>query len=348
MTQAAELDFRFEVVRPKLEAFLHRELGKSVQFTSTAQRLAAGLSWLTYGATARIGDAPPQDLIVRIGDPAGLLAPYRAEPEYRVLSALHGTPQLAIPRTIAFTDDPSVVGAPIFVTTRVAGDTPGPWTGVLLESPELIASLARDFATNLVAIHQFDWEKSDLHAFWGNVKGDQGAQNEIKRWAAHAYLEEGGGAPQMHYAQRWLEDHAPVAERVTIAHGDYRVGNFLSHEGRISAILDWELVHAGDPHEDLAWAAARTFSAGTDKIGGLFDREELHRRYSEATGLVINPRSLHFYAVLAQFKMAAMLVRANRRVERREARDVRVAAMAYQVGPTLMEVNRLISAGVPR
>lgn len=36
-----------------------------------------------------------------------------------------------------------------------------------------------------------------------------------------------------------------------LVHGDYRTGNFLEQGGRITAILDWELVHLGDPHEDL-------------------------------------------------------------------------------------------------
>ena len=34
-------------------------------------------------------------------------------------------------------------------------------------------------------------------------------------------------------------------------------------DGRITAVLDWELVHAGDPHEDLAWAALRGPEGGT-------------------------------------------------------------------------------------
>ena len=336
------LDLSLETIGPKLEAFLRRALGKSVQIAS-GKRLAAGLSWLTYALDARVGDQN-EPLIARIGDPAGLLAPYRAEPEYRVLSALAGVSGLAVPRTLAFSDDASILGAPFLVTSRVIGDTPGPWTGVLLSAPEVIASLAADFATNLIAIHQFDWQKSDLAKLWGNPRGDAVARAQAKVWADRAYLHEGAGAPQMHYANRWLLENAPVADHVTIVHGDYRVGNFLQHEGRITAILDWELVHPGDPHEDLAWCAARTFAAGTDKVGGLFDRSELYRRYSERTGLVIEPASLHYYEVLAQFKMAAMLVDADRRVELGHARDVRVAAMAFQLGPTLMELNRLIGA----
>ncbi len=40
-----------------------------------------------------------------------------------------------------------------------------------------------------------------------------------------------------------------------MVHGDYRSGNFLHDgEGRILAVLDWEMAHIGDPLEDLGWA----------------------------------------------------------------------------------------------
>jgi aminoglycoside phosphotransferase (APT) family kinase protein len=150
----------------------------------------------------------------------------------------------------------------------------------------------------------------------------------------------------MHYAMRWLQAHAPVAQRITVVHGDYRVGNFLQHEGRITAILDWELVHLGDPHEDLAWAGLRTFAAGTTRIGGLIDREEFYRRWEARTGLKVNLAAVRYYEVLVQFKMAAMLMGAMIRVQTGRSRDVRMAAMGFQLTSTLMELNKLIGEAV--
>jgi aminoglycoside phosphotransferase (APT) family kinase protein len=39
-----------------------------------------------------------------------------------------------------------------------------------------------------------------------------------------------------------------------IVHGDFGPQNLLVDGGRVSALLDWELAHRGDPIEDLAWA----------------------------------------------------------------------------------------------
>jgi aminoglycoside phosphotransferase (APT) family kinase protein len=44
------------------------------------------------------------------------------------------------------------------------------------------------------------------------------------------------------------DDSLPV-----LVHGDIGPGNFMIDEGHVTAMLDWEMAHVGDPHEDLAW-----------------------------------------------------------------------------------------------
>ena len=39
-----------------------------------------------------------------------------------------------------------------------------------------------------------------------------------------------------------------------IVHGDFGPQNVLIAGDNISALLDWEFAHAGQPVEDLAWA----------------------------------------------------------------------------------------------
>ena len=53
----------------------------------------------------------------------------------------------------------------------------------------------------------------------------------------------------------WLPERIPVSEEITIAHGDYRVGNCIIHptEPRIVAVVDWELSTIGHPIADVAY-----------------------------------------------------------------------------------------------
>jgi len=330
----------------RLQSWLSLRWRKPVE-VSGLSRFPAGMSWVTMGFTATSPGEPPLQPILRVGDPGGLFSPYSARPEYEALSALSRVPGLPIPKAYEHSDDPCILGAPFVITQRVQGDTPTPWVDAHERGEAANQSLGHDFADALGAIHAFDWTDTPLAAW---VAGSEGpitpqttALHETRCWSRHAQLGVGPTPPQMHYAMRWLEANAPEAERISVVHGDYRVGNFLQHEGRITAILDWELVHLGDPHADLAWAGLRTFAAGTTRIGGLIDREVFYRRWEAKTGLHVRPAVVRYYEVMVQFKMASMLMGAMIRVQTGRSRDVRMAAMGFQLTSTLMELNKLIA-----
>lgn len=324
----------------RLAAWLSREWAASVE-VSGWRRFPAGMSWVTIGFTARL-EHESRDLILRLGDPAALFSPYRTEPEFLALSALAGVAGLPIPHAWTRCDDTTVLGAPFVITQRVAGDTPTPWDGGVNRDEAERVSLGNDFSDILGAIHAFDWRRSPLAAWAGAITPANAARLETQRWVDEA----SHGAPlpaALHYAMRWLEANAPISEHIVVVHGDYRVGNFLRQGGRITAVLDWELVHLGDPHEDLAWAGLRAFGpSGSKRIGGLVDRDVFHARYRARSGIAVDPARLRYHEVLAQFKTSAMLLGASRRVEAGRARDVRMAAMGFQLAPTLLELIRLI------
>ncbi|MDR7093098.1 phosphotransferase family protein [Hydrogenophaga laconesensis] len=340
----------FDPAAPELAARLQSWLSDRWQKPVAVvdmHRFPAGMSWVTIGFVAASLGEPPLELILRVGDPGGLFSPYSSRPEYEALAALASVPGLPIPKAYEHSDDPGILGAPFVITQRVPGDTPTPWGGAHERGEAVNRSLGRDFADALGAIHAFDWTNTPLAAWVddsdGTITPQTTALHETRHWTRHARLGLGPTPPQMHYAMHWLEANAPEAERITIVHGDYRVGNFLQQDGRITAILDWELVHLGDPHADLAWAGLRTFAAGTTRIGGLIERDEFYRRWEARTGLRVRPEKVRYYEVMVQFKMASMLMGAMIRVQAGRSRDVRMAAMGFQLTSTLMELNKLIA-----
>lgn len=343
---APSLDLSADTLSRRLGPFLSRAQQRPLRLDGW-RRFPAGFSWITLGVRATPdGGGEAIDLILRIGDPRGLLAPYRAEPEFRALEALQGLAALPVPRVFAFSDDPSVIGAPFLVTGRVDGDTPMPWKGAAEARGEARnASLAQDFTDGLAALHGVDWRATPLQRLWGEVDAASVAREQTLYWWRHAGFADGASKapPQMHHAMRWLLRHAPTAPRVVIVHGDYRVGNFLQQDGRITAVLDWELVHAGDPHEDLAWAALRVFSGGTGRVGGIMDRAAFTERYARQAGFTPDPVAWRYYEVLGLYKSASMLLSAAQRVESGRAQDVRMASMGFQVASTLLELNRLMA-----
>jgi aminoglycoside phosphotransferase (APT) family kinase protein len=309
------------------------------------KRYVGGFSWLTYGFTL-IPSHPSaggkeRELILRLGHAEGLLSPYSTIPEFLVLSSLV-TSALPVPRVLWHSDDPSILGAPFLIVEKVGGSANPPFGRDATVDLESTRRIGEQFVQMLAALHNFDWHSSPTKDLQANVAPDRVALAQVHRW--EQMIQESAIAPPalLHRALRWLKDRAPAAPRVSIVHGDYRAGNFLQEGDRITAILDWELVHLGDPHEDISWASMKFLSGGQDLVCGLIARDVFMQRYQASTGIEISSDSLRFYDVLALVKVCAMNLRAASRVERGEATDVRMATLAFGLPRQIAEINRMI------
>jgi aminoglycoside phosphotransferase (APT) family kinase protein len=131
---------------------------------------------------------------------------------------------------------------------------------------------------------------------------------------------------------------------VTIVHGDYRTGNFLEQGGRITAILDWELVHLGDPHEDLAWVSMPMYRGGSPYLCRLCEPEWFYGRYAEQSGIAVSMASVRYYQVFSLLKLAATHMAAARCFEEGRFNDMRMPAMGSQIATCLRQMDKLIEA----
>ena len=130
----------------------------------------------------------------------------------------------------------------------------------------------------------------------------------------------------------------------SIVHGDYRTGNFLEEGGRITAILDWELVHLGDPHEDLGWASLPMYMGGGKLISRLAEPEWFYARYAEKAGFEVSMASVRYYQVFSLLKLAATHMAAARCFEEGRFNDMRMPAMGSQIATCLRQMDKLIEA----
>jgi len=100
-------------------------------------------------------------------------------------------------------------------------------------------------------------------------------------------------------ATRWLQNRAPVdAERLVVCHGDPGPGNFMHDGVRVTALLDWEFVHVGDPMDDLGWLAFRGHHFGD----GAVDFHEQLRRWESHTGLTVDARRISYYRIVTMYE----------------------------------------------
>jgi aminoglycoside phosphotransferase (APT) family kinase protein len=106
--------------------------------------------------------------------------------------------------------------------------------------------------------------------------------------------------PVFELALSWLDRRKPApTARPVLVHGDYRTGNYLADETGVTAILDWEGAHLGDPVEDLGWLCVKSWRFGAiDKpAGGFGSREELWSAYHRAGGAKVDPARAHWWEV---------------------------------------------------
>lgn len=113
------------------------------------------------------------------------------------------------------------------------------------------------------------------------------------------FLAYGGDRPILALALRWLEQNLPSPTAPRLVHGDFRLGNLMVAAGRLSGVLDWELAHLGDPHEDLAYGCMTVwrFTRPDRPAFGLGAVEQWLEAYRAAGGIAVEPARFRFWLV---------------------------------------------------
>lgn len=150
--------------------------------------------------------------------------------------------------------------------------------------------------------------------------------------------------PTFRLGIRWLRRRRPTtAARSAVVHGDFRLGNFLANTQGISAVLDWELVHLGDPMEDLAWLCLRTWRFGADdlEVGGFGTKADLRAAYESAGGDWCE-ESFHWWTVARTLWWGLGLARQVQTVLDGDATSIVLAASGRRVVELEYDLLRLM------
>ena len=101
----------------------------------------------------------------------------------------------------------------------------------------------------------------------------------------------------------------PPPEAATIVHGDFRTGNLMIDPAAgLTAVLDWELAHIGDPAEDIGWLCVNSwrFGAVGHRAGGFGGLDELLEAYAAAGGTPPSEAHVSYWQMLGSLKWAVM------------------------------------------
>lgn len=287
------------------------EVGAGAQ-TVELQQLEGGWSRHSYIAQIRAADGTESRHVVRVRPPGALLDT-ELELEYQVYEALE---HVAVPtprvQGIEMSDD-TPFGGPFFVMEFLPGSASNIYRGadqeMLAEDWAGDRGIATDMVETLAAIHQMDTATLpagirrlsylDVVERWRDVY-------EQRRLVRDPVIEEGFD---------WLIDHAPADRREGLVHGDYRIGNTLVSEGRLTAVLDWELVYVGDVRFDLGYlllerSAGKHLRKRAALMGTFAEEGWFLERYGLLTGEPIEAESLRCFQMLSIMMLLATQVTA--------------------------------------
>ena len=248
-----------DVDHAALNGFLTAEFGPG---QTAVEPISGGQSnptfFVTHGARRMVLRKQPNGPILR--------GAHAIDREFRVLKALAQT-DVPVPEVILFHADPALLGTPFYLMERVEGRvfdtcalpdcTPDERRALYLSMAE---ALARLHAVRPDAIGLEDYGRP------GNYFARQ-----IARWSKQWADSPSGPIPDLDRLGALLAEAMPEDDgAVSIAHGDFRLGNLLFHptEPRVVAVLDWELSTLGHPLADLGFCAM-PWHTSPDEYGGI-------------------------------------------------------------------------------
>ncbi len=311
---------QYDMLEPMLETFVAARFGPGHRLHDGGL-LEDGHAGLTFHfAAADDRSDMVRDMVLKLAPPgvrrAGNTDVHRQAP---LLRALHAA-GLPVPDILFAAPDEAEFGTPYIVMPRLPGRTfvvwdPHPAFG---QDPALIAGIWRQTAQVLGVLHGFDWRRH-----LPDWEAPRDALQEMQRWDGLLLK-----SPEPEWIalgqalRRRLAEMPPAPVPLGLFHGDFQPGNVLFEDGRLVAVIDWELAGIGDQRLDLGWllmmADGRSWSDNWQPVSALAP-EDLVGAYEAARGQTAG--DLRWHRALAGYRMGAISclnVRLHRKGQRRD------------------------------
>jgi thiamine kinase-like enzyme len=130
-------------------------------------------------------------------------------------------------------------------------------------------------------------------------------------------------APAELYGFTWLLANVPVnPAKPVLVHGDFSPHNCMWLEDRLTAVIDWEGAHFGDPAEDLAYIRPH--------IKGRMDWGQFLAHYRACGGRPVSEADLDYYDCLFYTRFCLLGNVMTNRVQCLGSQDVTLLHVDYE------------------
>lgn len=297
-----------------LALYVQRQIGAEQVSVTGFSRLSGGAIQSNYALSLLCagGLMPgPLELVVRSDAPSKVDVSMTREQEFQVLSVAYEA-GVTVPRPLWLCSDESVIGQAFCVMMRVPGTASGRQLVRGALTAEQSTQLVRQLGHELACLHKVRPPQDRLAFLPSPAQAPALARVHEYRNALDAIPEP---HPVLEWALNWLQDHATDSNDITLCHGDFRTGNYMVHEGRISGVLDWEFASFSDPYEDLGWLCARSWRFGVnDKaVGGVGHKADLFQAYEQASGRAVDAGKVLYWEIMGMTRWAIIALQQAQR-----------------------------------
>lgn len=334
--------------------------GQSGFSIENISRMSGGASKEQFSFTfVRSAGNERERMVLRMDPVDGVLETSRQR-EVDVLALMEG--RIPVPQILFADITGEHLGAPGIVVSFVNGVTKpvdassgvsGLGTGF---SEQWRERLAPQFIDNLVKIHATPLSDTLLSSY-GVPREDprDAALWQVNHWSRVWRTDAVSACPLVAVVEQWLRDNLPSCSDPVLVHGDYRTGNYLFDPdgGEVTAVLDWELAHVGDFHQDLALSLVELFGTqdadGRRLCSSLMTRDELISRYETASGRTVDPDTLRFYHILSAWSLLIMGGATGLRAAtaQHNHQDILLTWLSMVAHPLIDELTRIMTEERP-
>ena len=262
------------------------------------QQLTAGASQQTFKVKVRHREGHEVNYALRRAQPGLERSSYgQVSPSVEAeLLELASSAQVPVPKVIESLHSTDGLGDG-YLMEWLEGETMGQRIVKLPELQGARENLAFECGQALARIHAID-VPNPLREVLHSVSPEA-----LVRETWRAYITLGTPQPMIDFTAQWLLSNLPRQSKSALVHGDFRNGNLMVSEQGITAVLDWELCHLGDPMRDLGWLCVNSWRFGRRDlpVGGFGTVEELVAGYEAESGACVDRGALHFWEVFGSF-----------------------------------------------
>ncbi len=332
--------------RARAERLLAAACRAPVQLVSW-QRLSGGAIQENVAVEALVASgahAGRHDWVIRMDAPSAVAVSHSRANEYEILRAAHGA-GVRVPEPLFLCEDEG--GRAFFAMRRVPGVAAG---HRLVKDDALVPDrtrLARELGANLARLHRIAPPVASL-AFLGKAPSDGALAcvADYRKGLDELGAVRGESWPALEWGLAWCARHAPAPLASRLLHRDYRTGNYLVHEGSLSAVLDWEFAGWGDPREDIGWMLARCwrFARPDREAGGIGSAGDFLAGYESEGGAKVGPEETAYWQVLAHLRWALIALQQAERHRSGSQDSLELALTAHIVPELEAEILALTEA----